>query len=101
MAGHRRRDVIQSSTATQEAALRFRSRPSRAKPIKFIGTGEKLDMIDRALPPERMASRILGMGDVLTLIEKDGSQQTERQGNNESALGRKPCPAKWEASPAF
>ena len=39
------------------------------KPIKFIGTGEKLDQIE-AFHPDRMASRILGMGDVLTLIEK-------------------------------
>ncbi len=39
------------------------------KPIKFIGTGEKLDMIE-AFHPDRMASRILGMGDVLSLIEK-------------------------------
>ncbi len=39
------------------------------KPIKFIGTGEKLDMIE-PFYPDRMASRILGMGDVLTLIEK-------------------------------
>ena len=39
------------------------------KSIKFIGTGEKLDMIE-PFHPERMASRILGMGDVLTLIEK-------------------------------
>ena len=39
------------------------------KPIKFIGTGEKLDMIE-LFHPDRMASRILGMGDVLSLIEK-------------------------------
>ena len=39
------------------------------KPIKFVGTGEKLDQIE-SFHPERMASRILGMGDVLTLIEK-------------------------------
>lgn len=39
------------------------------KPIKFIGTGEKLDMIE-PFHPDRMASRILGMGDMLTLIEK-------------------------------
>ena len=39
------------------------------KPIKFIGTGEKLDNIE-SFHPERMASRILGMGDVLSLIEK-------------------------------
>jgi signal recognition particle subunit SRP54 len=39
------------------------------KPIKFIGVGEKLDALE-AFYPDRMASRILGMGDVLTLIEK-------------------------------
>ena len=39
------------------------------KPIKFIGTGEKLDQIE-PFHPGRMASRILGMGDMLTLIEK-------------------------------
>ncbi len=49
------------------AALSVRA--ATGKPIKFIGTGEKLDMIE-PFHPERMASRILGMGDVLTLIEK-------------------------------
>jgi len=39
------------------------------KPIKFVGMGEKLDEFEQ-FHPERMASRILGMGDVLTLIEK-------------------------------
>jgi len=39
------------------------------KPIKFIGTGEKLDALE-PFHPDRMASRILGMGDVLSLIEK-------------------------------
>ena len=39
------------------------------KPVKFAGTGEKLDQIE-LFHPDRMASRILGMGDVLTLIEK-------------------------------
>ncbi|MFD1030999.1 signal recognition particle protein [Metaplanococcus flavidus] len=39
------------------------------KPIKFIGMGEKLDALD-VFHPERMASRILGMGDMLSLIEK-------------------------------
>ena len=39
------------------------------KPIKFIGVGEKLDALE-IFYPDRMASRILGMGDVLTLIEK-------------------------------
>jgi len=39
------------------------------KPLKFVGMGEKLDALE-AFHPDRMASRILGMGDVLTLIEK-------------------------------
>lgn len=39
------------------------------KPIKFVGTGEKFDALE-PFYPDRMASRILGMGDVLTLIEK-------------------------------
>ena len=39
------------------------------KPIKFVGQGEKLDQVD-VFYPDRMASRILGMGDVLSLIEK-------------------------------
>jgi len=43
------------------------------KPIKFVGMGEKLDTIE-PFHPDRMASRILGMGDILTLIEK--AQQT-------------------------
>ncbi len=43
------------------------------KPIKFIGTGEKIEMIE-AFYPDRIASRILGMGDVLSLIEQ--AQQT-------------------------
>jgi signal recognition particle subunit SRP54 len=49
------------------AALSIRSVTDT--PIKFVGLGEKMDAIE-AFYPERMASRILGMGDVLTLIEK-------------------------------
>lgn len=49
------------------AALSIRS--VTGKPIKFIGVGEKLDNIEQ-FHPDRMASRILGMGDVLTIIEK-------------------------------
>ncbi len=48
------------------------------KPIKFIGTGEKLDTIE-PFHPDRMASRILGMGDVLSLIEKAEQQYDEKQ----------------------
>ena len=46
------------------------------KPIKFIGTGEKLTDLE-PFYPDRMASRILGMGDVLTLIEKAQQAVTE------------------------
>lgn len=48
------------------------------KPIKFISTGEKLDDLD-AFYPDRMASRILGMGDVLTLVEKAQEQFDQKQ----------------------
>lgn len=48
------------------------------KPIKFIGVGEKLDELEE-FHPERMASRILGMGDVLTLIEKAQANIDEKQ----------------------
>lgn len=48
------------------------------KPIKFAGTGEKLTELE-VFHPERMASRILGMGDVLTLIEKAQTQVDENE----------------------
>ena len=48
------------------------------KPIKFIGVGEKLDQLED-FHPERMASRILGMGDVLTLIEKAEANIDEKK----------------------
>ena len=53
------------------------------KPIKFVGTGEKLDDLE-AFHPDRMASRILGMGDVLTLIEKAQDVQ-DRKAAEETA----------------
>ena len=58
------------------AALSIRA--TTGKPIKFVGTGEKLDQIE-LFHPERMASRILGMGDMLTLIEKAEQQYDEAQ----------------------
>ena len=48
------------------------------KPIKFIGVGEKLDNIE-AFHPDRMASRILGMGDILSLIEKAEQAYDEKK----------------------
>lgn len=58
------------------AALSIRA--VTGKPIKFAGTGEKLDMIE-PFHPDRMASRILGMGDMLTLIEKAEQTYDEKQ----------------------
>ena len=48
------------------------------KPIKFVGTGEKLDALDY-FHPARMADRILGMGDIVTLVEKAQQQFDEKQ----------------------
>lgn len=47
------------------------------KPIKFVGTGEKLDAID-LFHPSRMADRILGMGDIVSLVEKAQQQYDEK-----------------------
>ena len=56
------------------AALSIRSVVD--KPIKFVGTGEKLDALDN-FHPERMADRILGMGDIVSLVEKAQEQFDE------------------------
>jgi signal recognition particle subunit SRP54 len=48
------------------------------KPIKFVGTGEKMDALE-PFHPERIASRILGMGDILTLVEKAEQEFDEKQ----------------------
>lgn len=48
------------------------------KPIKFVGTGEKLDAID-LFHPDRMADRILGMGDIVSLVEKAQQQFDEEE----------------------
>lgn len=48
------------------------------KPIKFVGTGEKLDAVD-LFHPSRMADRILGMGDIVSLVEKAQQQFDEKQ----------------------
>ena len=51
------------------------------KPVKFAGIGEKIDAIE-PFHPDRMASRILGMGDVLTLIDKAKSAIDEKAAEN-------------------
>ena len=48
------------------------------KPIKFVGTGEKMEAID-VFHPERMADRILGMGDIVSLVERAQMQFDEKQ----------------------
>ena len=48
------------------------------KPIKLYGSGEKMDMLD-IFHPDRMASRILGMGDVVSLVEKTSATMDEKQ----------------------
>jgi signal recognition particle subunit SRP54 len=48
------------------------------KPIKFVGTGEKMDALD-VFYPDRMASRILGMGDVISLVERAQQQFDEKE----------------------
>ena len=58
------------------AALSIKA--ATGKPIKFVGTGEKLDMIE-PFHPDRMASRILGMGDMLSFIEKAQQTHDEKQ----------------------
>ena len=58
------------------AALSIRSVVD--KPIKFIGTGEKLEALDE-FHPDRMAGRILGMGDVVSLVERAQEQFDEEQ----------------------
>ena len=58
------------------AALSIRA--ATGKPIKFVGTGEKLDMIE-PFHPDRMASRILGMGDMLSFIEKAEAAFDQKQ----------------------
>ena len=57
------------------------------KPIKFVGTGEKMDAID-VFYPERMADRILGMGDVVSLVERAQEQFDEEQARK---LQKKNC----------
>ena len=58
------------------AALSIRSVVD--KPIKFVGTGEKLEAID-VFYPERMADRILGMGDIVSLVERAQEQYDEEE----------------------
>ena len=64
------------------------------KPIKFVGTGEKIDALE-LFHPERIASRILGMGDILSLIERaeeaisvEKAKEIERKLRRLGSIGR-------------
>ncbi len=63
-------------------------RATVGKPIKFISVGEKLDALEK-FHPERLASRILGMGDILTLVEKAQEQFSEESAARFEAKLRK------------
>jgi signal recognition particle subunit SRP54 len=58
------------------------------KPIKFVGSGEKMEALDRFYP-DRMAGRILGMGDVVSLVEKAQQSFTEEEARMLNAKMRK------------
>jgi signal recognition particle subunit SRP54 len=58
------------------------------KPIKFVGSGEKMEALDRFYP-DRMAGRILGMGDVVSLVEKAQQSFTEEEARLLNAKMRK------------
>ena len=58
------------------------------KPIKFVGTGEKMEAID-PFHPARMADRILGMGDIVSLVEKAQEQYDEKEAKRLEARLRK------------
>ena len=68
------------------AALSMRA--VTGKPIKFAGTGEKLDAIE-AFHPERVAGRILGMGDIVSIVEKAAATIAGRGGRK---ARRSACP---------
>lgn len=58
------------------------------KPVKFVSTGEKVDTLD-VFYPDRMASRILGMGDIVSLVEKAQEQYDEKKAKELEAKIRK------------
>ena len=63
---------------TPEAVRHFQSSAVTGKPILYVGMGEKLSDLEQFYP-DRMASRILGMGDVMSLIEKAQAEHRRRK----------------------
>ena len=72
------------SDARGGAAFSFRY--ALKKPVLFMGTGEKLDNLEDLFRPERIAKRMLGMGDILTLIEnaQEKIKQSEQEDDERS-----------------
>ena len=68
--------LVTGSAGFIGSALSIKS--SLNKPIKFVGTGEKIDAID-LFYPDRMAERILGMGDVVSLVERAQEQYDQEE----------------------
>lgn len=68
--------ILTKTDGDSRGGAALSARRATGKPIKFIGTGEKVDGLE-LFHPERIASRILGMGDVLTLVEQV-QQKTDR-----------------------
>ena len=66
------------------------------QPIKFAGVGEKIDQFE-PFHPERLAGRILGMGDVVSLVEKAAEAITEEDARRMEEKMRKP-PSTWTTS---
>ena len=76
--------VLTKTDGDAKGGVALSIREVTGKPIRFMGVGEKVDALE-AFHPDRMASRILGMGDVLTLVEeieqKVSKEQTEKLAN--------------------
>ena len=73
--------ILTKADGDAKGGVALSVREVTGKPIRFIGTGEKTDALE-VFHPDRMASRILGMGDVLSLVEEiEGKVSLERAGN--------------------
>ena len=67
------------------------------KPIKFVGTGEKMEAID-VFHPDRMADRILGMGDIVSLVERAQQQFDEEEATSTTSWDRSSRSRRWVTS---
>ena len=70
--------VLTKADGDAKGGVALSVREVTGKPIRFLGVGEKIDALE-AFHPDRMASRILGMGDVLTLVEEIEQKVSKEQ----------------------